>query len=158
MEKNILNLLASGSKHTKHQNDAEFGRKSYPLNSKKSGGKLSKKVERPSIEDQAKIIQNAFLLENQACFGTFQDKLANGGKPFQIFEEKQIAEIILKIQELIQGEKAVNKEFIKNLDCEQLQQMNFSAKNIIIHVTLSGLFKHCITKDILLQQLFSQKL
>ena len=51
MEKNILNLLASGSKHTKHQNDAEFGRKSYPLNSKKSGGKLSKKVERPSIED-----------------------------------------------------------------------------------------------------------
>ena len=51
MEKNILNLLASGSKHTKHQNDAEFGRKSYPLNSNKSGGKLSKKVERPSIED-----------------------------------------------------------------------------------------------------------
>ena len=81
--------------------------------------------------------------------------MANGGKPFQIFEEKQIAEIIMKIQELIQSEKTVGKEFLKNLECEQLQSMNFSAKNIIIQVTLSGLFKHCITKDILLQQLFT---
>jgi hypothetical protein len=81
--------------------------------------------------------------------------MANGGKPFQIFEEKQIAEIIMKIQELIQSEKTVGKEFLKNLECEQLQSMNFSAKNIIIQVTLCGLFKHCITKDILLQQLFT---
>ena len=120
MEKNILNLLASGSKHTKHQNDAEFGRKSYPLNTKKSGGKLSKKVERPSIEDKHKIIENAFLFENQACLGTLFDKLANGGKPFQIFAEKEISEIIMKVQDFIQSEKTIGKEFLKNMECEQL--------------------------------------
>lgn len=63
MEKNILNLLASESKHSnfllnsKHQNDAEFSRKSYPLNAKKSQGKLSKKVDRPSEGEKSKIIE-----------------------------------------------------------------------------------------------------
>ena len=52
MEKNILNLLVSGGKHTKHQNNAEFGRKSYPLNSKKTNGKISQKVERPGVVDK----------------------------------------------------------------------------------------------------------
>lgn len=47
MEKNILNLLTSEGKHTKHQNDALFGRKSYPLKQKKANGKLSQKMDRP---------------------------------------------------------------------------------------------------------------
>jgi len=52
--------------------------------------------------------------------GTFFDKLANGGKPFQIFAEPEIAEIIMKIQVFIQSEKSPGKEFLKNLECEQL--------------------------------------
>lgn len=52
MEKNILNLLTSGGKHTKHQNDAEFSKKSYPLKQNKSSGKFSVKVDRPGVVDK----------------------------------------------------------------------------------------------------------
>ena len=47
---------------------------------------------------------------------------------------------------------------LKNLECDQLKQMKMPPKNIIIHLTLSALFRHHITKDLLLTHLFSQSL
>jgi hypothetical protein len=84
--------------------------------------------------------------------------MAHAGKPFQVFQEKQIAEIIFRVQELIKSEVVMGQDYLKGIECENLKALKWPVKNIIIQVLFQQLFAHTFTKEVMLKELFSQKL